>query len=193
MNAPSPATFASQLHHEERPALLSWDLAALPVRICLLQERDVRLLEWQGGEDLRSFYEWQWAQHKAGEREVLVAIFNGFPVGQVALHWSGKVAHPGVPDIQSLRVMPAFRGLHIGTRLIEVCENEVLKRGGARIGLAVGLDNPAVRRLYERLGYVADGQPYMDQWHYIDARGEHIDVQERVIDLIKQLRVKSEN
>ena len=117
----------------------------------------------------------------------MVADFNGFPIAQVALHWGGKIAHPGIPDIQSLRVMPAFRGLNIGTRLIEACENEVLQQNGNRIGLAVALNNGAARRLYERLGYVADGEPYDDKWDYRDARGQKINVVERVIDMLKTL------
>lgn len=171
----------------ETRLLMRWQLPSMPISIRVLQESDVRHLEWQGGADLRSFYEWQWLQHQIGEREVLVADFNGFPIAQVALHWGGKIAHPGIPDVQSLRVMPAFRGLNIGTRLLEACENEVLQQNGNRIGLAVALNNGAARRLYERLGYVVDGEPYDDKWDYLDARGQKINVVERVVDMLKTL------
>ena len=152
-----------------------------------LQQGDVRHLEWHGGADLRSFYEWQWDRHREGESEVLVAIFNGLPVGQVALHWDGKPAHPGVPDIQSLRVMPLFRGLGLGSKLIEACEMEASRRTCGKIGLAVGLDNPKARKLYERLGYIADGPTYIDRWDYVNAQGEMVVVEEHVVDLIKDL------
>jgi len=169
------------------PVVITWELPQMSVTIRPLEERDVRQLEWQGGEDLRSFYEWQWEQHQAGEREVLVAIFNGFAIGQAAVHWAGKIMHPGVPDIQSLRVMDAFRGLRIGSRLVEACEMDVQRRGCGRIGLSVGVQNTSARRLYERVGYVADGPTYIDRWHYTNVRGERVDVEEEVIDMLKRL------
>jgi len=162
-------------------------LAPLDVVVRTLCERDVRLLEWHGGEDLRSFYEWQWAQHRSCEREILVADFNNFPIGQVAIQWTGKITHPSFPDIQSLRVMETFRGLGIGSRLVEACEIEVLRRNFDQIGIAVGLENPAAQRLYERLGYHVSGAPYSDSWDYQNARGETVHVEETIVDLIKTL------
>jgi GNAT superfamily N-acetyltransferase len=169
------------------PVIITWELPPLSVTIRPLEESDVRLLEWHGGADLRSFYDWQWEQHQAGEREVLVAVFNGFPIGQAAVHWAGKIVHPGVPDIQSLRVMDAFRGLKVGSRLMDVCELDVQRRGCGRIGLSVSIHNHAARRLYERLGYAADGPTYFDRWHYTNARDERVDVEEEVIDMLKDL------
>jgi ribosomal protein S18 acetylase RimI-like enzyme len=168
--------------------LFSFDLPRPQVVIRCLQEQDNHLLEWHGGEDLRTFYAWQWESHCGGEREVLVADFNGFPIGQVAVQWTGKIHHPHIPDIQSLRVMETFRGQGVGSRLIEVCESEALRRGFSIIGLAVGLENPNARRLYERLGYSSLGEPYTDHWHYVNARHELIHVEEHVIDLVKELK-----
>ncbi len=169
------------------PISLKWDAGRLELEIRPLREEDVEHLEWHGGADLRSFYRWQWDRHHEGEREVLVAVFNGLPIGQVALHWDGKPLHPGVPDIQSLRVMHLFRGLGIGSRLIEACEMEASRRTCGKIGLAVALDNPKARKLYERLGYHADGPTYIDHWDYINLKDEKVLVEEEVVDLIKQL------
>jgi GNAT superfamily N-acetyltransferase len=173
--------------HPPPREVLRVTLPPLEIVIRTLHESDVRLLEWHGGEDLRSFYDWQWTQHCNGEREVLVADFNAFPIGQVALQWAGKSTHPQIPDIQSLRVMETFRGLGIGSRLIEACEQEVLQRGSDQIGIAVGIENPAAQRLYERLGYRIMGAPYNDSWDYVNARGETILVEETIMDLIKTL------
>jgi ribosomal protein S18 acetylase RimI-like enzyme len=176
-----------QVRDSALPISLRWDAGPISLHIRPLEESDVRALEWHGGPDLRSFYEWQWERHCEGEREVLVVVFNGFPIGQVALHWDGKPAHPGVPDIQSLRVMDLFRGLGIGSKLIEACELEASRRTCGKIGLAVALDNAPARRLYERLGYRAHEPSYFDHWDYINARGETVHVEEHVIDLIKDL------
>jgi ribosomal protein S18 acetylase RimI-like enzyme len=167
--------------------LLHFDLPRPQVLIRLLEERDLRLLEWHGGEDLRTFYDWQWQSHLSGEREVMVADFHGFPIGQVAIQWTGKIHHPQIPDIQSLRVMEVFRGQGIGSKLIEVCESEVLRRNYKQIGLAVGLENPHAKRLYERLGYQVLGTPYPDKWHYQKTNGEIVFVEEVVVDLVKQI------
>ena len=169
------------------PISLKWDAGRIELEIRPLREEDVEHLEWHGGSDLRSFYRWQWDMHCEGEREVLVAIFNGLPIGQVALHWDGKPLHPGVPDIQSLRVMHLFRGLGIGSKLIQACEMEAGRRTCGKIGLAVALDNPKARKLYEKLGYQADGPTYIDRWDYVNSKGERVLMEEEVIDLIKQL------
>lgn len=188
---PAPAEFAiTPTPEPESASLLTFTLARTQVVVRLLQERDTRALEWQGGADLRSFYERQWEQHCAGTVCALVADFNGFPIGQGSIHWQGKPTHPHIPDIQSLRVFDAFRGLGIGSQLLVAGERLVAARGFAQVSLAAGLQNPAARRLYERLGYHAVGEPYNDAWHYINAQGVTVHVAEMVIDLVKNLAEK---
>ena len=162
-------------------------LATSTISIRAVQERDLRLLEWQGGEDLRSFYDELWRNHQSGDVNVLVADFNQFPIGLSVIHWPGKPTHPGVPDVQSLRVHPIFRGLKIGSHLLSTCETQVSARGFDRIGLSVGIENVAAKRLYERHGYRAVGEPYSDVWFYTDARGHAVRVEENVLDLVKDL------
>jgi ribosomal protein S18 acetylase RimI-like enzyme len=162
-------------------------LARVEVSIRALQERDLRPLEWHGGEDLREFYAALWGAHAAREIHVLVAEFNGFPIGLANIRWPGKPTQPGVPDVQSLRVHPIFRGLKIGSLLLETCEILVAARGHNRIGLSVGLDNPKAKKLYERHGYRVDGEAYCDVWYYTDARGQAVRVEEHVVDMVKNL------
>jgi predicted N-acetyltransferase YhbS len=50
-------------------------------------------------------------------------------------------------------VTPPLRSSGIGSALVEEAERRVAERGFSRIGLAVGVDNPRARVLYERLGY----------------------------------------
>ena len=165
---------------------IEWDLSS---RLCVrpAHERDLRPLEWHGGHDLRSFYEEVWEKHGAQELLYLVADFNGFPIGQVLVIWSGKPSHPHFPDVQSLRVHPAFRGLGIGSRLLEAAEQCARERSHGELGLSVSVENPHAHRLYERCGYIVRGQPYLDEWSYCNAREESVTLSEVVVDLVKQL------
>ncbi len=162
-------------------------LPSLSVVVRDLQAADGRHLEWHGAEDLRDWYQTQWENHESGQVRVLIADFNGFPIGQSAIHWHGKPTHPLVPDLQSLRVMHAFRGLGLGTLLLDCAEQLVARSGHAQISLAVGVQNPRARTLYERLGYNTFGEAYDDEWTYRNARGETCTACETVFDMVKNL------
>ena len=150
-----------------------------------LAASDCTPLEWHGGEDFREWYRSQWRNHCEATVRVLVADFNDFPIGQVAVHWHGKPTHPTVPDVQSLRVFEAFRGLGLGTMLLDCAENVVRERGFSSVSLSVALDNPRAQKLYERRGYQIFGDIYHDEWQYLNARGETQIVREEVLDLVK--------
>jgi ribosomal protein S18 acetylase RimI-like enzyme len=157
-----------------------------------LSPADERMLEWHGGPDLRSFYQRQTQAHQSGEIHVLIAAgehegHSDFPIGQAAIHWQGKPTHPQIPDIQSLRVHPHYRGAGIGSRLVRACEEYSRLKGHERISLSVALDNSRARRLYERLGYAVVGPNYCDVWFYTDAKGQNVRVEETVLDMIKEL------
>lgn len=157
------------------------------VRLRPLLEKDLLALEWHGGADLRSFYQREWKEHQAGQVLVIVADFNDFPIAQVAIHWLGKSTRPGIPDIQSFRVMDVFQRQGIGSRLLKTCESAVATEGHSQIGLAVGLENTKARRLYERLKYRIIGKPYEDKWSYVDTKGNTVKMSELVTDMIKDL------
>ena len=165
---------------------IEWELRAR-VALRAVVERDLRALEWHGGRDLRSFYEECWDKHGADELFYQVADFNGYPIGQVLVIWSGKPSHPHFPDVQSLRVHPAFRGMGVGSRLLHAAEGAAREREFGELGLSVSLDNPQARKLYERQGYLARGEPYLDEWSYCNACEEPVTLRERVIDLVKAL------
>lgn len=150
-----------------------------------LVESDGASLEWHGGADFRDWHHAQWHNHREETIRVLIADFNGFPIGQVAVHWRGKPTHPLVPDVQSLRIFTAFRGLGLGTLLLDCAENAVRERGFSYISLSVALDNPRAQQLYERRGYKIFGDIYHDEWQYLDAQGETRHVREEVLDMVK--------
>lgn len=69
----------------------------------------------------------------------------GFAIGRVEKH---DLAH-----IITLDVLPAARRKGIGRALMEGLHRELERRGARYVILEVGLDNPAARLFYERLGY----------------------------------------
>ena len=165
---------------------IEWELRAR-VAVRAASEQDLHALEWHGGRDLRAFYEECWQKHRDDELLYLVADSKGFPIGQVVIVWSGKPSHPDFPDVQSLRVHPAFRGLGVGSRLLGAAEISARERGFERLGLSVSVENPKARQLYERCGYVLRGEAYLDEWSYCNARDESVTLREIVVDLVKVL------
>ena len=175
-----PGPLRKSVHHVHA-------LPPLSIAVRDLHAADATHLEWHGGADLHDWYRSQWDNHESGDVRVLIADFNGFPIGQAAIHWQGKPTHPSIPDLQSLRVMKAFRGLGLGTLLLDCAENLVAQSGHTQISLAVGVKNPRARALYERLSYNVIGEPYDDEWSYRNARGETCTACETVFDMVKNL------
>ena len=87
----------------------------------------------------------------------VVAEQNGQVVGAAwtrLVHAYGQVDEE-TPEL-AVSILPEFRGLGIGTRLIKKMFEALRANGYTRTSLSVQKDNPAVR-LYERLGYrIAD-------------------------------------
>jgi GNAT superfamily N-acetyltransferase len=113
--------------------------------------------------------------HKAWGRPgdiALVAEEDGERVGLAwyrsftdASHGEGFV-DAGTPEV-AVAVVKGHRGKGIGTALMEAIHQRARSEGIARISLSVDHDNP-VRRLYERLGYVAIGDSADDERMVLD-------------------------
>ncbi|GIF77314.1 GNAT family N-acetyltransferase [Asanoa siamensis] len=94
-----------------------------------------------------------------GRGVLLVGRLDGSPVGDVWVSFSpapeAEVNRflPGVPMLVHLEVLSVLRNRGYGTSIIRAAEELVSARGHERIVLGVGVENPAARRLYERLGY----------------------------------------
>ncbi len=79
--------------------------------------------------------------------------------------------------IYSFRVRSAYRRAGVGTRLLQIAEADLVRRGFRQVTLNVAQDNPGARRLYERHGYrVVAPEPGL--WHFIDHRGQLREVNE---------------
>lgn len=65
----------------------------------------------------------------------------------------------GIPEIQDLNVIPAYRRRGIATALIKWCEGLARAKGCEQIGIAVGLfkEYGPAQILYATLGYLPDG------------------------------------
>lgn len=83
-------------------------------------------------------------------------------VGYVIYNRSPKYAlfkKLGIPEVQDLNVLPAFRRQGIGKALVEKCEAQAIDDHFDMIGIGVGLHSGfgSAQRLYARLGYIPDG------------------------------------
>ena len=103
------------------------------------------------------------AQQRRGELTYLVAWRCGLPIGHGMARWTGTRDEPvasrltGCAHIEDLFVAPRYRSRGVGSRILARAERLARERGFGRIGLAVGIDNPRARALYERGGYADAG------------------------------------
>ena len=94
-----------------------------------------------------------------GGSEWLVAECEGTPGGWVQLFWNEERTGPGVAKIEDLWIAESMRDRGLGTCLLIECENRARERGREKIWLEVNPEhNQRARALYERLGYVHDGE-----------------------------------
>jgi GNAT superfamily N-acetyltransferase len=145
---------------------------SIPIQFRLAGVEDVPKLEWYGQyTHYRNIFRRAFREQLLGQRVMLVADSNNFPIGHVFIQF---INHDSVDKpkyeqayLYSLRVMEMFRNYGIGTRLLLEAENIILDRGFHRATIAVSKQNHSARRLYERLGY----QVFADDtgsWSYVD-------------------------
>ena len=172
----------------------------IDIHFRIAEESDLPLLEWYGQyEHFRNLFRLTYEGQRKGERLMLLADINGFPVGQIfilfnqrATMWQMMMGRRGKPPEQrgylyALRVMDHLQGFGIGTRLIMKAEEIMHETGCAWTTISVAKDNPRAKKLYERLGY----HVYMEdegRWSYVDHTGKTVHVHEPCWMLEKRLR-----
>jgi GNAT superfamily N-acetyltransferase len=129
----------------------------------------------------REQYERYLVEQEAGERQVWVASVDDAFAGYVTLSRRPAYApfrEEGIPEIQDLNVLPAFRRRGVGSALLDAAE----AAAGARVGIAVGLEAGygAAQRLYVRRGYVPDGRGIAYRWRTVEY-GEQIVVDDDLV------------
>lgn len=163
----------------------------LDVTLRLATQADLPKLEWHGQyTHFRMLYRRAYREQQQGRRLMLIADCNDFPIGQIFVQLAS--AEHGVADgitrayLYSLRVMEMFRGLGIGTRLIDEAERELIARNFRWATIAVAKDNQRALRLYQRKGYRIFREDDGD-WSFRDHRGQLHRVQEPCWILEKEL------
>ncbi len=114
----------------------------------------------------KGFVRAMWRLQREGTSVLLVAWVGSDPVG------SGQLDLRTSPvELKNLNVRPAMRGRGIGTAIVAAAEECARNRGETTLALGVAIDNPAARRLYERLGFVATGETSTVTYDFVDAAG----------------------
>ncbi|MDG0793981.1 GNAT family N-acetyltransferase [Cohnella ginsengisoli] len=104
-------------------------------------------------------------ENRQGLRTTLIAKVDGNVAGCCHLLYRSEYpgfAEAGIPEVNALDVLPAYRRLGIASRMLQELE-DTASRSSAYIGLGVGLyrDYGAAQILYAKRGYVLDGQGIM--------------------------------
>jgi ribosomal protein S18 acetylase RimI-like enzyme len=148
-----------------------------------VSQTDLPALEW-GGEysHYRLLYQDAYQGVLRGEAIMWVAeLESAGIVGQLFVQLLAKRGE--LADgykrayLYGFRVKPIYRKQGIGSRMLNIVEADLSKRGFHWISLNVGKDNSLARRLYEKHGYrvVTSEQ---GRWTYIDDRGRRRQVNE---------------
>ena len=129
-----------------------------------LQKAEIPLLDAHlDVERLAGRHHDRFTQQQDGRLTYLIAWLDRIPVGHAMVRWEGTTdayVADRISDcahVEDLFVMPELRSQSIGTRILAYGERLAMERGFTQIGLAVGIDNPRARALYERLGYEDTG------------------------------------
>jgi ribosomal protein S18 acetylase RimI-like enzyme len=109
----------------------------------------------------RKIYEMYLKEQEINKRQVFVAKEDGNFCGYVTIKFESEYLsfkQKSIPEISDLNVLPYYRNMGIGSKLISECENLIKKLNYTYIGLGVGMtaDYGNAQRLYVQLGYIPD-------------------------------------
>jgi ribosomal protein S18 acetylase RimI-like enzyme len=118
-----------------------------------------------------SQYERYLIEQSRGLRNVFVAFVGGEFSGYLTICWQSlyeAFRKEAIPEIVDFNVLPKFRRQGIGTQLMDVAENSIVKVNPVA-GIGVGLDPDfgAAQRLYILRGYIPDGRGLHYRDHYV--------------------------
>lgn len=116
-----------------------------------------------------------------GTSLTLVAFRQGCAIGL------GELVLTEPPELRNLGVLPREQGHGAGTALITAAEHRAISSGHLAITIAVSVDNPDARRLYERRGYRATGETRTVTYDYLADEGTTRTATETSEVLVKRL------
>jgi ribosomal protein S18 acetylase RimI-like enzyme len=136
-----------------KPAASEW---LKRVKIRHIQRGDLIALEWDGEyRHFRKVYADAFARFENGNSILWVADLPGAGIiGQVFIQLTCD--RPELGDghcrayLYSFRVKPEYRGLGLGTKILQVVEEDLRQRGYEFVTLNVAKDNPDAQKLYLR-------------------------------------------
>jgi ribosomal protein S18 acetylase RimI-like enzyme len=164
----------------------------LQYNIRTVNRDDLPSLEWNGEyRHYRILYQDIFQSSQRGEAIMWIAEIPGASViGQLFVQLVS--ARSELADgasrayIYAFRVQEPYRDQGIGSRMLQVAEESLAKRGFCWVSLNVGKDNTAARRLYSRQGYsVVSEEP--GRWSYLDEYGIRHEVNEPAWRMEKRL------
>ena len=83
----------------------------------------------------------------------------GIPIAFAYGYANDRRTPGGRAVISFLAVAPAYRDLHIGERMIRICERRALEEGMTKMAFTASRENSGAMRLYLRMGYqIASGE-----------------------------------
>ncbi len=153
------------------------------VTIRKMQKSDLPDLEWDGEYTrYREVYLMEFERSQIGSSILWVADKPGSGViGQlfVQLNADRQELANGVSRayMYAFRIRPPYRNMGLGSRMMQVMEDDLLKRKFCWVTLNVGKTNYAARRLYSRLGYRVVAHE-AGRWSYRDDKGVLQNVEE---------------
>jgi GNAT superfamily N-acetyltransferase len=111
--------------------------------------------------DISSILERYLAEQDKGTRVVLLAYLDEDFAGYVTIKWQSgypPFVEKGIPEINDLRVIPAFRRRGIASALVDEAEKRIFEESPvAGIGVGMYADYGVAQRMYVLRGYVPDG------------------------------------
>jgi ribosomal protein S18 acetylase RimI-like enzyme len=145
----------------------------LEVAIRPCTRADLPGLEWYGlFAAHRDIFRDAFARQERGENLMLLAVLNGFPIGQTWIDLARRRAE-SAGLLWAVRVYPFLQGHGVGTRLLVAAEEALRERGFEWAEIGVEKSNPGARRLYERQGFRVVGE-LREEFHFTRPDGERI-------------------
>lgn len=178
--------------HDLAPARLQEPPWLAHVQIRPITKHDLPTLEWEGEYTrFRRIYKEVYRRAKSGQ-----ALMWGIDLARVGLIGQAfvqlesrtkELADGGWRGyVHSFRVRPAYRGFGLGTRLMNVIEADLIRRGYGEVCLNVARENQGALRLYQRLGYaILKEDP--GRWKYYDEKNILREVIEPGYRMLKKL------
>jgi ribosomal protein S18 acetylase RimI-like enzyme len=135
------------------------------LRIRLLEEDDIaaiaKAFEELGWNKPASQYQRYLLEQRYEVRDVYIAFVETQFAGYLTICWKstyGPFRAKNIPEIVDFNVLPKFRRMGIGSRLMDRAENAIAKVSPiAGIGVGMTPDYGAAQRLYVLRGYIPDG------------------------------------